>query len=304
MKKVMGIISATMLIFDVSLASAFKFDLWESGMSTEQILMIAEKNNIKISGSETLYSYSDNILDKKARVSLELTRVDYKLMKVTITWNNDFKYFNEFSRTLASIIEGKNPISAKKYPNPKFMFLENAYSYMLDKNNSIYIEDAIMNSSVTMVYTDISLENIDRKRKEWDKKESQRKAVEQDINKFNPEKGGSYRREADDGGKISKWKDNMGVTHYSNIEGGENSTVMNMKPVETVQLKKILQYEVRLKNGSKIKAKKIDRVSKGVLSIVERGIKTEVADNEIGQIEETSQVGDKIHTEFRSPDSF
>ncbi|WP_417914931.1 hypothetical protein [Candidatus Electronema sp. JM] len=304
MKKIIGIISVTILTFNTSLANAFKFDIWESGMDIKQIIMIAENNNIKISGGETLYSYNDNLLNKKASISLELTRGDYKLMRIKIKWQNDYENFNEFYKILIKIIEDKNPVSKIKNIMPIFTLMNYNCLYMLDKNNSVEIRDPATHPYVEMIYTDIPLENTDKKRKEWDKKESQRKAVLQDINKFNPEKESSYREQDADSGKIRKWTDDRGVNHYSNIESGENSTVVTMKPVETVPLKEILWYEVRLKNGSKIKAKKIDRVSKGVLAIVERGIKTEVADNKISQVEETSKVGGKIHTELRSLDSF
>lgn len=293
------------VLFYASQANAFKFDVWESGMDKKTILKIARKNDMKLTGGERRYSYSEEILGERASVQLHLTRGDYKLMELSISWvpvkTRGLKARELFS-LVKGIIEDKHPISKKYHPEYGLVGSKK-YSYMLDRNSSVDLELRLI-SLVLLTYRDLRLKKIDAKRAEWDKQEAKRKAVLKDFGKFNPE-ASSKKPDSKKGSKIYSWTDENGVVHFSNMEKGNNSAVVKVKPFEKVHLKKVLWYHVRLKNGKSIyKARKIKRMPGNKLAIMEQSITTQLPVNEISQIAEVGKINGKIVTEMRSPSSF
>ncbi|MCI5165513.1 MAG: hypothetical protein D3903_05325 [Candidatus Electrothrix sp. GM3_4] len=105
-RKMREIILLLIIIISSSTAHAFTFDVWESSMDIDTIIMTAMKNDIPLAKDGWLgnpkhfdkklcvpyrktaiaYQYFAELLGKNAKVTLHLTKEKKRLMKVSILW--------------------------------------------------------------------------------------------------------------------------------------------------------------------------------------------------------------------------
>jgi hypothetical protein len=97
---------------------------------------------------------------------------------------------------------------------------------------------------------------------------------------------------------IYSWRDKNGIVHFTNNRGNVNKESVRPKPKKT-----ILGYTVRLKNGKRIECKKVLKIGKGTIRIIEKNIETEMSVRDVSTIEEKSRNGGKNSIRFINPES-
>lgn len=178
-----NILAATILIL-VSMATkseAFTFDVWESGMDADTIIMTAMKEDIPLFAegkfaaghfnkracvpyrkTATKYIYHAELLGKKASVYLVLTEKDKRLMQITILWNNASK----LEKVIRKIILNKKPISDRY----KINLFAKTRVYKLDDENEVELKNEIGNIHLTYYNLKLIAQNTaDKKRKKHKK---------------------------------------------------------------------------------------------------------------------------------------
>jgi len=189
------------LIFLSTLSSAFTFDIWESKITLDEAIQIAESNDIPLhkDGSISInkkfdirflylkkypnnrvFSYSTTLLNKRANVMLYFTKHSKELYSVKIRWG---MYTKDFMNTLYQLLD-------KKYGQKKVVIPSNIGELILyktrqwqpDKNTLVQNKTSIGTTDLT--YYDIEethKEEEERKKIQIEKKE---KALIKDANKF------------------------------------------------------------------------------------------------------------------------
>lgn len=162
--------------------SAFTFDKWKSGDSFEQVLRLAQDNNISLANEgvkhdkkyfhwdllkekekyKTFYYY-DVIFGERAKVVLSFTDQSKELYLITIQWNFTGKNSTEFKEALFGILDKKYNIGKKKFQNDltKNIF----YKY----REWHYDDHTIINSrssshNVEIIYFDSMVKEVETKK--------------------------------------------------------------------------------------------------------------------------------------------
>ena len=174
------IILILIIIIINSNAHAFTFDVWESGMDADTVIMTAMKNDIPLRKSgyaatggkgfekqytvpykkkATEYGYQTDLLGEGANVKLFMTEKEKLLMQIQISWTQG----KEIKEILKKIILNKNPISKRKKHNP----LGKTTTYRIDNENEIEFKYSA--GILIVTYGDTALMGHDEKTKKNNK---------------------------------------------------------------------------------------------------------------------------------------
>ncbi len=182
------------IILIASTAHSFTFDVWESGMDVDTVIMTAMKNDLPLKKegytstgkkfdkrycvpfrkTATTYNYTTKLLGKTAQVTLYLTKKEKKLMKASIRWYPAGTLLS----VLEKIVKNKKPISKRKKGG---IFIKTT-SYKINDETEI---DLTMTSNVlTMDYKDLPAIAYDAKTKQKKQIKRRNKAIIKDSGKF------------------------------------------------------------------------------------------------------------------------
>jgi len=176
-------------------ANAFTFDVWESGMDVDTVMMVALKNDIPLRKSgyaaidwegfdkeykvpyrkgATEYGYSVNLLGENARVKLFMTEKEKILMKIEISWAKG----KEVKEMMEKIILAKNPISSTK----SYKMLGETTRYKINYKDEIELEYQL--GILIAIYKDTVLMKKDRKTKKKKKQKTKNSVITKDASRF------------------------------------------------------------------------------------------------------------------------
>ena len=191
-------IIALITIFMASTANAFTFDVWESGMDADTVIMTAMKEDFPLTASgkyiigkefnknacvpyrktATTYQYYTKLLGELAQVKLFMTEKEKRLMKISIGWTSP-RNSKQLRRLLNKIIGNKKPLS-KGY---KIGLVERSSVYKLDNKNKVEVKRGLIGST-SLIYYDMELIASNTKVKKQKKEEKLIKDVSKDWKKF------------------------------------------------------------------------------------------------------------------------
>ena len=184
-----------MIIAIATNANAFTFDVWESGMNVDTVMMIATKNNIPLRKNghaaidwegfdkeyivpyregTTEYGYSVDLLGENARVKLFMTEKEKILMKIEISWTKG----KEVKEMMEKIILAKNPISSERI----YKILGETAKYKFNYKDVIELDYQL--GILTATYEDLILMKKDNKLKKKKKQKTKNSAINKDASRF------------------------------------------------------------------------------------------------------------------------
>jgi hypothetical protein len=192
MKRCFLILSFSFLVLFPSDSSAIKFDIWETGMSINEVVSLARQHDIPIAGDGIVHGYkkfNSKLVDEKFYKASALyyrTIISGRNSTVYLRLTGDSKFVREIEVRLFAIKDRELftkemvGILSKKYGRSKELreTVFRAYEWRPDKSSRILMRGWSAEASIT--YTDLKIkEHLEKQRIEKDKK-----SIKKDAEKF------------------------------------------------------------------------------------------------------------------------
>ena len=161
-----------LVIILITSLSAFTFDKWKSGDTFQDVLYVAQDNDIPLAKDGLIHSekhfrwhllknkkqyrtfyYYDNIFGERAKVILSFTSKRNELYKIAIKWNLMGKDSNEFREMLFTILNKK--YGKKKRQVETNVGLNVFFNYWIwDYNSKTIINARTSTNNIDITYLD------------------------------------------------------------------------------------------------------------------------------------------------------
>lgn len=178
----------------------FTFDIWHSGMTIEEVMNTARRNDIPLHkkglisinkhfnprisedyiATATEFYYRDNLMGKPGTVTLFFTPTSKLLEKINISLHSvDIKRKSPYTQEIKTMLSAK-------YGNPSIHDMNNILSdsFLWTVDNRFEVIMTIWAAQLNIMYSDIRLQLISRREKESIDAREREQYHLKDVNKF------------------------------------------------------------------------------------------------------------------------